>query len=313
MLRLGAHNRSSGSLSMAQANESHSDLRGIALAAAAAVAFGTLAISAKFAYDAGAGPLPLLAARFVLATALLALMRAAKRAKKPTARREIGRLLLLGAFGYAVESALFFAALENAPAGVVGLVFYSYPLWTALLALATRLEPFRVRLLVALALGSAGIALVFSVPQTGLKGPALALAAAVAVALYLLAIQVWASGIEATSSALWTSAGAAVALVVVAPFSGQGLPPDAFVPAAALGVASATAFVFLYAAIERLGSSRAAIATMLEPVATVILAALLLGETITGRIALGAALVVAALPVLAVRRRAARIDAPPVA
>lgn len=300
-------------ITTAQTGEVRSEVRGIVLAATAAVAFGTLAIAARYAYDAGAGPLPLLAGRFVLASALLAGTRAFKKEKKRTARVQVGRLMLLGAFGYALESTLFFAALENAPAGVVGLVFYSYPLWTALIALATRLEPFRIRLLVALGLGSAGVALVFSVPDTGLKGPVLALGAAVAVAVYLVAVQVWAAGVDATASALWTSGGAAVALVVVALPSGQPLPAGAIGPTIALGLASATAFVLLYAAIERIGSSRAAVAAMLEPVATVILAALLLDEPITARIALGAALVVSALPVLALRRRTPRIDAPPLA
>ncbi|MDQ4095892.1 MAG: DMT family transporter [Actinomycetota bacterium] len=299
-------------ITTSQSTDTRSDLVGIGLAATAAIAFGTLAISAKYAYDAGAGPLPLLAGRFVIATTLLAVVRAARPRKRVTSRGQTGRLMLLGAFGYALESALFFAALENAPAGVVGLVFYSYPLWTALIALATRLEPFRARLLIALGLGSAGIALVFSVPETGFKGPALALGAAVAVAIYLVAMQVWAQGVDATSSALWTSAGAACALVVAALVSRQSLPSGAFGPTLALGVASATAFVLLYAAIERLGSSRAAIATMLEPIATVVLAALLLDEPVTARIAIGALLVVAALPVLAIRRRA-RVDAPPLA
>lgn len=298
---------------MTQKKEAHSDLRGIALAAGAAVSFGTLAISAKFAYEAGADPLPLLAARFVLATLLLAGMRAARRRGTRTSRRDVGRLMLLGAFGYAFESTLFFAALENAPAGVVGLVFYSYPMWTALLGFATRLEAFRPQLVLALLLGSSGVALVFSLPETGLKGPALALGAALAVALYLIAIQVWAKGVEATSSALWTSAGAAGSLLVVATFSGQSLPAKALGPAAALGLASAVAFVLLYAAIERLGSSRAAVATMLEPVATVILAAILLNESISLRIGLGAALVVAALPVLALTGRKSKVDAPPLA
>jgi drug/metabolite transporter (DMT)-like permease len=303
---------------MTRTTRAHSDLVGIGLAAASAVAFGTLAISAKFAYDAGADPIPLLAGRFVLATLLLIPMRAAARRQTRTeqtgtTRRDVGRLMVMGMFGYAFESTLFFAALEHAPAGVVGLVFYSYPLWTALLAFATRLEPFRPQLVLALILGSAGVALVFSLPDTGLEGPLLALGAALAVAVYLLAIQVWAKGVDATSSALWTSAGAAIALLIAAAFSRGSLPAGALVPALALGVASATAFVLLYAAIERLGSSRAAVAAMLEPVATVIMAAILLGEPITARIAVGAALVVAALPVLALAGRNKKIEAPPLA
>ena len=294
-------------------NDRRSDLRGIMLAVGAAMAFGTLAISAKFAYRAGASPLPLLAARFIIATVLLAAIQAIRRDRAKTSGRQLRTLMLLGAFGYAFEASLFFAALENAPAGVVGLVFYSYPLWTALLGFATRLEAFRPQLVIALVLGSAGVALVFSLPSTTLKGPALALGAAVAVAVYLIAIQVWTRGVEPAASALWTSAGAALALLSLSIVRGESLPLGAAVPALALGAASAVAFVALYAAIARLGSSRAAVATMLEPVTTVALGAIFLDEDVTLRIVLGAALVVAALPVLALRSRRKRVDAPPLA
>jgi drug/metabolite transporter (DMT)-like permease len=49
------------------------------------------------------------------------------------------------------------------------------------------------------------------------------------------------------------------------------------------------------------------IAMMVEPVATVVLAAIVLDESITLRVALGAALVVAALLLLATRRRTAAL------
>ena len=296
--------------------ERRSELSGILLAVGAAVAFGTLAISAKYAYRAGASPVPLLAARFICATVLLAVLVAVRRGSRsgaPTTRPQIVRLVLLGAFGYGFEALLFFAALENAPAGIVGLVFYSYPLWTTLIGLATRLEAFRVQLLVALALGSTGVALVFSIPSTSLKGPALALAAAFAVAIYLIAIQVSTKGIPPTTSAMWTSAGAALSLTTLSLATGRWLPAGALVPVVALGLASSIAFVMLYGAIARLGSSRSAVATMLEPVTTVILSAILLDEVITTRIVIGAALVVSALPALALTGKERSIDSPPLA
>jgi drug/metabolite transporter (DMT)-like permease len=74
-----------------------------------------------------------------------------------------------------------------------------------------------------------------------------------------------------------------------------------------LGVATAFAFVLLYRAIALIGSARVAVASMFEPVATIVLAALLLDEAITARVALGAVLVVAALPILAT---APRVEAP---
>lgn len=293
---------------------SHRDeLKGIALAVAAAIAFGTLAIFAKIAYRTDAGPIPLLAVRFVIATIILAAIHAIRPGQKSTAARRIRTLMLLGAFGYAVESTFFFSALVYAPAGVVGLVFYSYPLWTSLIGLATRLEPYRPQLLVALLLGSVGVSLVFTIRSTDLLGPALALTAAVCVAIYLIALQVATKGVDPVASALWTSAGATGAFAVAALVVRQPFPLEAVWPAIGLGGATAIAFITLYAAIARIGSSRAAVASMLEPVTTILLGALLLDENLTWRIGLAAALIVSALPVLASTTGKGKVGAAPMA
>ena len=287
-----------------------SDSAGVGLAVVAAVGFATLAISAKFAYREGAHFIPLLAARFALASLLLAVYRVATKQRRPVPRRAVLRLILLGAFGYGFESALFFAALERAPAGVVGLIFYSYPLWTTLIAFSTRLERFRWQLVVALAMGVAGIVLVFSLPRGDTVGLLLALAAAVSVAVYFIFMQVALRVASSSVAATWTTVGAAGALAIAAVVVGEPLPAGAWPWAGALGIASAFAFITLYAAIARIGSSRAAIAATVEPVTTLLLAALLLGEELTLRIVAGAALIVAALPLLATDRGAEPLPPP---
>ena len=274
------------------------DITGIGLGVAAAAAFGTLAISAKFGYRSGADPMPLLAARFAIASVLLAAYHVVTR-KKLRLDRSTLRLGAAGGLLYGFEATLFFMALERAPAGVVGLVFYSYPLWTMLLGFATKLEPVRVRPIVALVIGSVGVALVFSLPSTDLDGPLFALGAAVAVAVYMIAMQALLADTPPAAAAMWTSVGATVALVAVSVVTGQSLPVKAIPSAIALGLASATAFVAIYAAIARIGSARSAIAAMLEPVTTLILAAVLLDEEITVRIVIGAVLVLSTLPILA--------------
>ena len=275
------------------------DLAGIAIAAIAAVAFGTLAISAKFAYRADAAILPLLAVRFTGATVLLGAFHLATRKSLRVPRDALLKLLLLGGVGYGAETALFFAALERAPAGVVALIFYSYPLWTVLMGFATKLEPFRWKLVGALVIGSIGVAVVFSPESGGLAGPLFALGAAVAVALFFLLMQIALRDVESAPAAFWTSAGAAVTTVAAWLMFRDPLPSDAVVPALALALASAFAFITLYAAITRIGSSRAAVAAMVEPIATIVLASILLDEVITPRVLIGAALVVTALPLLA--------------
>jgi drug/metabolite transporter (DMT)-like permease len=276
-----------------------SDIKGIGYAVGSAIAFGTMAIFAKYAYDEGADSSALLALRFATATMLLGVFRAIVGRKRRTSVSLRIKLLLLGGFGYAFESSLFFAALEHADAGVVALVFYSYPTWTALLGLATKLDPFRPQLLAALVLGSAGVLLIFSAPSGSLAGPLLALGAAVAVAVYLIGIQVVAKNVDATASALWTAAGAAITTGAAALVTGQTVPPAAVPWAVSIAAVTAAAFVLLYSAIALVGSARASVAAMMEPVTTLVLAAILLAQPITPRIAAGAALVVASLPILA--------------
>src|SRR5687767_7526377 len=181
------------------------EIAGVMLAVVAAIAFGTLAISAKFAYEAGAHPFPLLAWRFALAALFLALYHRLRGISLRLDRGPLARTLLAGGFLYGFEATLFFAALQRAPASVVGLVFYSYPIWTTLLGFATGLERFRWRLVGSLALGVAGVALVFSAPTTSLAGPLFALAAAVVVAVYMMVMQVLLRGIPASVAAMWTS------------------------------------------------------------------------------------------------------------
>lgn len=275
------------------------DFAGIALAAVAAVAFGTMAIWAKLAYRAGSAVMPLLTVRFVGAAILTGVFLLITGRSLRIPKSAMSKLLLLGGIGYGLETALFFAALQRAPAGVVALIFYSYPLWTVLIGFATKLEPFRWRLVIALVVGSIGVAVVFSPEGGGLAGPLFALGAAVAVAIYFIVIQILLRDVEPAPAAFWTSAGAAITTSIGALIVRDPLPADAIAPGVALAAASAFAFITLNAAVARIGASRSAVAAMLEPIATIILAALLLDEEVTTRVLIGAALVVSALPVLA--------------
>ena len=275
-----------------------SEARGIGLAVGSGVSFGTLAIVAKLAYDEGASPLPLLAARFALATLLIVIFCLATGRRLWPGRRGAVKLLLLGGFGYGFEASLFFLALEHAPAGVVGLIFYSFPIWTNIIGIATGLEPPSLRVLIALVVGTAGVASIFAVSGVGLLGPLLALAAALVVAVYLILSQIVLRKQDAPTTALWTSGGAAITVGIAALVVRDAFPAEAVPHASALALASAVAFLLLYAAIKRIGSARSAIANMVEPITTVLLAALILAEELTLRIGIGALLVISALPIL---------------
>jgi drug/metabolite transporter (DMT)-like permease len=273
---------------------------GLAFAVAAAAAFGTLGISAKLAYRAGADPFPVLAVRFLLTALILGASLSATGRWATLEPGKVVRLLLLGGIGYALESALFFLALERSPAGTVAFIFYSYPVWTLLMALAARLERFTWRLVIPLVLAATGISIIFSFSISGgLIGPLLALSAAFGVAIYFVLAQVVAAGVPPAISALWTSTGAALSLTLTWFVVGGSLPAGGLAPITGLAVATVVAFVFFFAAMERLGSARVSIASTFEPVTTVILAAIVLGEALSLRFVFGGVLVLSAIPILA--------------
>src|SRR5688500_7105590 len=101
---------------MTATNVRRPEMAGVLLAVVAAMAFGTLAISAKFAYRAGAHPFPLLAGRFALAAAMLWGYHAARGLSVRLDRKDFARTTLGGGLLYGFEATLFFAALQRAPA-----------------------------------------------------------------------------------------------------------------------------------------------------------------------------------------------------
>jgi drug/metabolite transporter (DMT)-like permease len=264
--------------------------------------FGTVAILARKGFEEGADPLPLLGIRFAIASLFLyVLARGMRRAVVPEAT-VVWKLLLLGGIGFAMESSLFFVALDLAPAGIVSLVFFSFPMLTALISWMLHIEPITRRTVIALTLGTAGVASIFTVRDVSIEGPLFALGAALAVAIYFTGAGVIMRGQDPLVGAIWTAVGASVSVLAIALAAGQEFPAAALPWAIALGAVTSIAFYAMYGAISRIGPARAAVAQMLEPVVTVVLGVIILDESITLRIVVGAILIVSALPILAARR-----------
>ncbi len=291
---------------------------GTVLALTAATTFGSVAVLAKLGFEAGAEPLSLLTLRFTIAFLLLLAfgVLAGKTALiRPSSRGQIWLLMLLGAFGYGGEAFFYFEALERSPAATVALIFFTYPLWTVILSFLAGLERIGSRLMLALLMGLIGISVVFPLSRTDIAGPLLALVGAIVISLYFLTAEKLLSGISPLTATTWTTVGAAIGCGG-ASFAGEGLVfGDALPVAAGLGVITTIAYTSLFESIQLIGSSRSAIATMLEPLITVILAAIVLSEPITLRVAVGSLFVISCIALLATApsaQRGIQPDAPEV-
>ena len=294
----------------------HRRRAGLAACLCSAVGFGALPVLGKDAFDAGLTPLSLLWGRFGLAAiAFWALVIFVVRPARPP-RALVVTGLLMGALGYAVEAGLFFVALERVDASLVELLLYAYPAIVTAAALAGGREAPCPRLLGALALATLGVILVFAgslasgVDPVGL---ALGLGAAAVYAGYILVGERVVAGAHPVLLAALVATGATASFSLAGLVRGGGLPmprtTDGWTAVAVIAaVATVIPMAALFAGIERVGAPTASIVSTFEPVVTVVLAGLVLGETLSLVEATGAACVLAAVRLLA-RRPAADCQA----
>lgn len=246
-----------------------------------------------------------LALRFALATAALALVAPRAVAQmSPVLRR---RALLLGTV-YGVAQILQTVGLAHTPASVSGFITGLYVVATPLLAAPLLRQPVGARVWLAVAVSTAGLAVLSLRGLSVGYGEAVTLVAAVLYALHIVGLGAWSSARDTMGLAVVQMAAVTVVSFVGALPGGVVLPQrtDDWVAVLymALG-AGALALVAQTWAQAHLPAARAAVVMTMEPVFAAGFAVALGGEVVTTRMLLGGALVLAAmfLVELAPRRR----------
>ena len=277
--------------------------QGLTLVVVSAIAFGAMAIFARHAYAAGADVLGILLARFLIAGGVLSAIMLILR--KPWPRgRALGAAIGMGALGYAGQAACYFSALNHASAGLVALLLYAYPTLVCILAALFLHEKLTPRTLLLLAASFAGIALTLGGGHGTPLGFALGLAAALIYSVYIIVGARELRNTDSLASATVICLSAAATMLVASLFSTPHLPqtPQGWVPVLLIALVSTVlAILAFFAGLKRVGPATASILSTLEPVVTVALAWLLLGETIAPIQLVGGALVLASAAWLARR------------
>jgi drug/metabolite transporter (DMT)-like permease len=229
-------------------------------------------------------------------------------------RRAAMTALALGA-GYSAQSGFFFSALRHIDVGLASLLLYTFPAIVCVASVALGRERLGAWKASALGLASAGTALVLLGGASGAlqaTGVLLGLGAGVTYSVYILVADGVVGRIDAWLFSALVTTGGAVAVTLAGVVTGSLALPSAtgwlWIAAIALVSTVLPISTFLLG-LERVGAPTASIVSTVEPVLTVSLAVLLLGETLGPTQLLGGLLVIAA--VLALKsRRADRADAP---
>ena len=274
---------------------------GVVLVSISAISFAFLPIFTRLAYQAGADPLGVLVIRFAAASGIMAFLVLPRKLPLPRGQTLLF-LFLMGGAGYVGQSFLYFTALTMAPVTQITLLLYLYPAIVTVLAVALWKERVTFSGVIALVAALAGMVLVVGIE--GGAHPLGVLAGLGAAATYsgyiLVGSKVVPKGGSLQSSwMIMISAAAVFALISL--IRGVSLPTTVMGWGAIAGIAAVStvlAIVTFLAGLERIGPTRSATVSTLEPVVTVALAALLLGETLTPARLAGGALILLAVMVL---------------
>ncbi len=278
--------------------------QGLLILLISATAFSTLAIFMKIAFGAGVNLTTLLAFRFLFSGVLCfcSLRLTGKSMILPTSHRR--RIFVLGGIVHVAVSILYTISVQRLPASLTGLIFYLYPAIVTVLALMIGWEKMNRWKLVALVVCFMGLLQVLGVSfgEVSTSGLLFGVAAAVGQACHVLLSHTIVADLSPLLAVGWS------AMATSTVFFGWGLLSGELqwtLTPVAWGAVFGTAFfanfigiVLFFTGLRWVGPSNASIVMNLEPVLTVVLSVLFLGESFGPAQALGGGIILGGLLLL---------------
>jgi len=280
---------------------------GYVFAAVGAILFSTKAVAIKLAYRDDVDAETLLALRMILSLPFYFVIggwsvreRLAKGAPLPT-RRLVLAATATGLLGYWVASYLDFLGLEYVTAQIERMILFTYPIFVVIFGALFFGQKITRRIVVAIAISYSGLAVIFSHSiveggESAVIGGLLVLGCAVAFALYQLfakdLITVIGPRLFTCIAMTGAAAGAILQFLITHPASALAVSGRVWLISLFIAIGSTVLpSFFLNAALHRISAQANATIGTLSPVATILLAWAILGETMTPLAWLGTALV----------------------
>ena len=278
--------------------------QGLLFLLVAATAFSTLAIFMKVAFAAGVNLTTLLAFRFLFSSALCIGALRFKGRSLVLPRAYWPQILVLGGVVHVAVSILYALSVQLLPASLTGLIFYLYPAMVTGLAVFIGRETLNRLKMAALLVCFAGLLQVLGVSfgSVSTAGLLFGVAAAFGQACHVLLSHAIVTTLSPLLTVGWSALTTSAVFIVYGMMSGElqlTLPTVAW--AAILGTAFFANFigiVLFFVGMRLVGPSDASIVMNLEPVLTVVLSVLLLGESFGWPQAAGGAIILAGLFIL---------------
>lgn len=264
-----------------------------------ASSFSATAVLSRSALDSGADVLALVTFRNVAIAFILFLYLHATGKPWTLGPRERNLALAIGLV-QCVNSYAINKALQLIPVPLAILIYYVYPVLTSIVSWVIKEEPFTRRGAAGLVLGFAGLAIALGAPaaDANFEGVAYALGGSVAWTAVLVLTRRCFAGADSRAPTLYMMLSSGALFLVLAAVTQEVRLPQAipgWLALAGVPLAFAYAMINLFDASVRFGTAQTAFFMNFDPIATVILSALVLGQVLSPMQFAGGALVIAAL------------------
>lgn len=284
----------------------YNELPGAVFVFLSAFMYAALPILGKLAYQVGLSPSAVLLLRYLFSFLLLSIYIIFC---KNTRILTLTPLVLFQGILLTMGSLFYFYSLKYLAAGITTVIFFLYPVLVACLTVPIYKERIRLQLILALLLAIAGIILVSGINQSfegiSIEGVELALLACLCYTIYSLIGQ---KTVQETDPLSMTATLSLVAVIIIACFSNRELVflSQLSWQQISIGLMMAIlntllAVLFFLKGLQKIGAARASLISTAEPPLCLLLAFLVLRETLTLTQLLGSLLVFASM-ILAAKR-----------
>lgn len=247
-----------------------------------ALGFSFLPIFALSAYKSGITVSTLLLIRFFTATVLFFAYILLFMKHPAITWKNIFHFILLGGIGYTLQAIFYFNSVKYISPSLAVLMLYTFPVFVAILSFIFFKESLNRKTILSMVLSFAGL-VVITAAGTGninITGIIFGLLAAVTYSFYIVLGSHVIKNMPSIVTSAWVTLFATLGILV------SGLPageikftfdPAALLPTAGIAIFSTVLAIFtFFKGLEYLTPTKASILSMLEPVFTIILTALLL-------------------------------------
>ncbi|WP_346916326.1 DMT family transporter [Clostridium sp.] len=287
-------------------DKSSDKIKGIFYIAIASIAFGIMPILAKLAYKGGANAINTLALRFTFASIILFFYIKTKKLSLRLNKDQIKLILFMGVIGYSMTSILLFIAYNYIDVGIAGMILHTYPLMVMVLSIVIYKEKFKLKKFLYLMVTTLGVFIMLDVKVGSINtiGVVLVLLSALCYAIYVLGASN--DKVKNIDSYVMTFYISVISAIVG---SATGIVTNSFNnPINFYGIISILLIAFISTVValmaflkgvKLIGPTNSAIFSALEPIVSLVLGVVVLGESISFKIIIGSTIIILAMIQLA--------------